>query len=696
MTTLPADYRDRVYAGWLGKCIGVRLGAPVENWTAAEIAANLGEVTDFLPLPPGKVFKPDDDTAVPMVLIRALEAHGSGVTSAQIGETLLNLIADGRGTFWWGGYGVSTEHTAYANLAGGIPAPHSGSIALNGATLAEQIGGQIFSDIWGLVAPGRPMLAADLAERAARVSHDGEAVFGARFIAGLTSRAFDVSEPAALIEAGLALIPTDSAYARVVRAVRDHHGRAPDDWHSAYKLLARDFGYDKYGGVVHVIPNAGVIALALLYSGGDFDRGVRIATNAGWDTDCNAGNVGAILGVAVGLPGIDAHWRAAMNDELVAASLSGARNLWDLPACADLFAGLGAHLADQAPAPALPRYAFDYPGATHGFRAEARLAEVVGLHQIALPAPTGRGALRVAVRDLKKKGDVRVSVRTLYRPAELSANYYGASFSPKLYPGQTVTACVSVPATAPTGLRAALFVRDGHTRIEHQGPGVALEPGTWHTLLYALPRLENALLTDVGLILRNTGESWSGHLLLDSLDWSGQPDFASDFSRERPEFGAISGWTFLRGFWRLEDGAYHGSGPSVCETYTGDDLWGDLTLTVDLVPLAGEHHTLNVRVQGARRSYAIGLAPGGRLVLSKNTGGYRSVAEAALNWQLGQRYRLAVDAIGSTLVVRVDDSERLRWTDTAEPYRHGQIGLSTFAGSHCRFERVAVTGHAGA
>ncbi|HRE25443.1 MAG TPA: hypothetical protein PK954_02315, partial [Anaerolineales bacterium] len=90
----------------------------------------------------------------------------------------------------------------------------------------------------------------------------------------------------------------------------------------------------------------------------------------------------------------------------------------------------------------LPRYAFDYPGATHGFRAEARLADVVGVQQVAQDAPTGRGALRVAIRDLKKKGEARVFVRTLYRPGELSANYYGASFSPKLYPGQTLTAQV--------------------------------------------------------------------------------------------------------------------------------------------------------------------------------------------------------------------------------------------------------------
>ncbi len=691
MSTLPPDYRDRVYAGWLGKCIGVRLGAPVEGWTAAEIAANLGAVTDFLPLPPGKVFKPDDDTAVPLVLIRALEDYGPAVTAAQIGETLLNYVADQRGTFWWGGYGVSTEHTAYANLAGGIPAPASGSSRLNGPTLAEQIGGQIFSDIWGLVAPNNPGLAADLAERASRVTHDGEAVLGGRFIAGLVSRAFDTPDPAALIEAGLTLIPPGSEYARVVRAVRSFHRHTPADWRAAYQLLLREFGYDRYGGAVHIIPNAGVVALALLYSGGDFTRGVQIATNAGWDTDCNAGNVGAILGVAVGLDGLAERWRAPLQDGVVAASLIGSQNLWDLPACADLFTRLGAEVAGASAPERWPRYHFDYPGATHGFQAEARSAEIVGVQQAAGPAPTGRGALRVTVRDLKKKGEARVFVRTLYRPGELSANYYGASFSPKLYPGQTVTARVCIPSSAPDGISAALFVRDEHGG-EHQAPGPGLTPGQWQTLRYPLPRLENALLADVGLVLRTTGEAWSGPLLLDSLDWSGPADFASDFSRERAEFGAISGWTYLRGYWRLEDGAYHGSGPGLNETYTGDIHWRDLALTVDLVPLAGEHHNVNVRVQGARRSYAVGLAPGGRLAVYKNAGGYAILATAPLAWQIGQRYRLQVATAGPSLSVAIDGQALLRCVDHNQPYLTGQIGLSNFSGSHTRYEAVAVTG----
>jgi len=109
--TLPPDYRDRVYAGWLGKCIGVRLGAAVETWTYDEISRHLGEVSNFAPLATGTIFKPDDDTAYPLVMVRALEDFGPHATAEQMGETLLNYFGDQRGTIWWGGEGMSTEHT---------------------------------------------------------------------------------------------------------------------------------------------------------------------------------------------------------------------------------------------------------------------------------------------------------------------------------------------------------------------------------------------------------------------------------------------------------------------------------------------------------------------------------------------------------------------------------------------------------
>src|SRR5690606_41557358 len=94
--TIPPDYDERVYAGWLGKCIGVRFGAPLEGWTYDEIRRNLGAIEYYLNEAPGKQFKPDDDTSLPMILIRALEDSGVGwdVYPQDIAEAWLNYLGD--------------------------------------------------------------------------------------------------------------------------------------------------------------------------------------------------------------------------------------------------------------------------------------------------------------------------------------------------------------------------------------------------------------------------------------------------------------------------------------------------------------------------------------------------------------------------------------------------------------------------
>ena len=44
MTNLPTDYDARVYAGILGKLIGVYLGRPFEGWGRRQIEETIGEV----------------------------------------------------------------------------------------------------------------------------------------------------------------------------------------------------------------------------------------------------------------------------------------------------------------------------------------------------------------------------------------------------------------------------------------------------------------------------------------------------------------------------------------------------------------------------------------------------------------------------------------------------------------------------
>lgn len=203
---------EKIYAGFLGMNIGIRLGAPVEPtvWTYERIQHYYGEITDYVKS--FKNFAADDDANGPVYFLRALmDRVGSGrMTANDVAEAWLNYAREGVGMFWWGGYGVSTEHTAYLNLKNGMSAPESGSAKINGTTIAEQIGGQIFIDTWGLVFPGRPQKAAVYATTAASVSHDRNGLYGAAFIAGCIAAAFETSDVDRLIEIGLSLIPEES------------------------------------------------------------------------------------------------------------------------------------------------------------------------------------------------------------------------------------------------------------------------------------------------------------------------------------------------------------------------------------------------------------------------------------------------------------------------------------------------------
>ena len=329
MSSIPGDYLERVYAGFLGKNVGIRLGAPVEPaiWTYKRIRDVYGDVTSYLK--PYRNFAADDDANGPVYFIRPLldvvERGGasSPIEPDDVGKAWLDYAREGLGMFWWGGYGKSTEHTAYLNLKNGIHAPESGSIARNGLVPAEQIGGQIFIDTWGLVWPGNPKKAAEYATAAASVSHDGEGLNGARFIAACIAAAFVEKNLRAVVDAGLRLLPYESKYAEVARAVIEFHDTYPEDWRPCQEYLIAYWGYDKWPGLCHIIPNAGVCVLALLYGEGSFSRTVEIATMCGWDTDCNAGNVGTIAGVLYGLDAIPPHYRAPINDGIVLSGASG-------------------------------------------------------------------------------------------------------------------------------------------------------------------------------------------------------------------------------------------------------------------------------------------------------------------------------------------------------------------------------------
>src|ERR1039458_7740941 len=113
---IPTDYLERVYAGVLGKIIGVYLGRPFECWSHEAITKEFGEINYYVNKKRNvPLIVSDDDISGTFTFVRALEDYGfrKDLTSAQIGQTWLNYIIENKTILWWGGMGMSTEHTAF-------------------------------------------------------------------------------------------------------------------------------------------------------------------------------------------------------------------------------------------------------------------------------------------------------------------------------------------------------------------------------------------------------------------------------------------------------------------------------------------------------------------------------------------------------------------------------------------------------
>jgi ADP-ribosylglycohydrolase len=713
MGKLPQNYVEKVYAGWLGKVIGVRHGGNIEGWTYDRIERTFGEVKTYLH--EFKNFAADDDTNGPMFFLRALEdfTHTSDITAEQMGLTWLNYAPDGHGFFWWGGYGKSTEYTAYLNLKNGIPAPRSGSIEQNGAATAEQIGGQIFIDVWGLIAPGQPKLAAEYAEKIASVSHDGEGKYGGMFIAACIAEAFVEKDILKIIETGLSVIPAGSEYTRMTRDVIRFRKENPADWRQCFRFVFDNYGYDRYPGACHVIPNSAVIMLSLLYGEGDFSRSINICNMCGWDTDCNVANVGTIIGVRNGLEGIDASWREPINDFLCCSSVIGSLNALDLPWCASYIANLGYKIAGEQPpqewAPILAgdkaKLHFEYSGSTHAFRVESDMGNAQPTaFNTDEAAYSGKRSLKT-VFDYTNGGlGCRAYVKTYYAPEDFNDSRYDPSFSPLVYPGQTVEAMVMVPDGRIKEVNARMYIKDRNADQRHYGPFVPLKVGEWARVAFDLPAMQNVCLSEAGVELVPVQEE-RRHLQLPSLiayidDFaiSGKPDYAVDFAAERIEkwnvlHNEVSQLTYLRGLWTLEDGELSGSYyGEPAEIYTGHHEWRDYRYEAAVIPQLGQHHNIQFRVQGGIRSYAAGLAPDGKVKLYKNDNGYRELASADYVWKVGDACMIGVEAVGSRLTVFVNGQKILEHDDGQSAFLRGQVGFSNFNGSHTHYKSFKVKG----
>jgi ADP-ribosylglycohydrolase len=317
---------SRALGAWQGRVVGCVLGRPVESgWSKSQMLDYLrlggslpldNYIPRVIPAPAGLEPNPaaggafrgeiggapaDDDTDFTILAGHLLEEYGLGFTTANVATEWLSHLTL---------FNVYTaERAVYRNLTMNVP-PEEAAHLLNPAR--EFIGARIRADLYGFVCPGLPEQAATLAYRDAVLSHTKNGVYAAMFMAATLAWCYVTTDVAEAVRVGLSEIPANCRLAETIRDVLALHAET-EDWEIAYdRLILKLGGYHP----VHAINNTAWLVLALLEGAGDFDATVATAIMCGFDTDCNAANAGAVVGLMRGAGAIAPKWTAPLRDSL--------------------------------------------------------------------------------------------------------------------------------------------------------------------------------------------------------------------------------------------------------------------------------------------------------------------------------------------------------------------------------------------
>lgn len=298
LTMSHAEYLDRVQAVWTAQMIAQRTGGRFEHQTASTLPITpLSHLPGYAPV--------DDDYYYEMVAVRAFEKYGIALTVQQLGQQWLENNAGS-----WG----SSEQTLLL-LKSGIKPPDTGHPRYN--KLWWTIGPQFSSDVYGVLNPGMPNAAAEMARALGHINGYAEGTDGAVFVAGMISLAFVEKDPRDIVRKAAILIHPDSPYRKcldMIIAMADA-GSSPD---RIFRAIDERWGIE-YPATNNAVVNGGFVATSVWFGGGDFQKTIQLAVHAAdfADTDCNAANSESVVAAMHGMKALPPDSVSELHDRIL-------------------------------------------------------------------------------------------------------------------------------------------------------------------------------------------------------------------------------------------------------------------------------------------------------------------------------------------------------------------------------------------
>lgn len=294
-TISKSELNDKIKGAWAGKMIGVMKGIGME-FKAAGVTYE-----DSITWYPEMIERAllEDDLYGQLTFMSTMEKNqGLQTPVSKLAEDFANAEFNL----------CHANLQARKNFFDGIMPPLSGAPAYN--MHANDIDFQIESDFIGFIHPGLPQSAAIMADSVGRIMAYGDGLYGGMYVSAMQALAFFEKDAKVVVRKALQAIPRESQYAKAIQTVIDGYNQDSVNWRRTWQMVQ-----DKWGESDLCVPyhpfnidatiNGAYIAMGLLYGENDMEKTIDIAIRCGQDTDCNAANAAAVLGIIQGYEAID-------------------------------------------------------------------------------------------------------------------------------------------------------------------------------------------------------------------------------------------------------------------------------------------------------------------------------------------------------------------------------------------------------
>lgn len=297
MNVKTEDLVRRAQGALVGAAVGDSMGAPCEGMSADEIRRTYGRITGFVRESSGGT----DDTDFTLFNAHLLLTYGPEITPEQVEAEWRDKLLGGRHFYRPGGF---SDVLATNNLREGMHTPESG--AFNHQMWSDGVAMSISAA--GIMAPGEPARAAELADTLGSVSNGRDGILTARAVAAAISMAMVGASSAEMMNAAVSAVPPSTWTRRALVAAQDIATDIPpgDDLVAAIEKRLIVSWWPWADLATEAVPVA--FAFFCAYDG-DYANVVPASISIGRDADTIGAIVGGLAGAQRGIDAIPEDWR---------------------------------------------------------------------------------------------------------------------------------------------------------------------------------------------------------------------------------------------------------------------------------------------------------------------------------------------------------------------------------------------------